>query len=41
MGRFKWEKLNMDYQLKDTQPPSRSTLDEAIGRFRAAGLKAF
>ena len=41
MGRFKWEKLKMDYQLKDAQPPSRSTTDEAIARFRAAGLKAF
>jgi pyruvate formate lyase activating enzyme len=41
MGRFKWEKLGMDYQLKDTQPPSRATTDEAIARFRAAGLKAY
>ena len=40
MGRFKWEKLGMDYQLKDTQPPSRATTDEAIAIFRAAGLKA-
>jgi len=41
MGRFKWEKLNMDYQLKDAQPPPRSVVDDAIARFRAAGLKAF
>jgi pyruvate formate lyase activating enzyme len=41
MGRFKWEKLGMDYQLKDTQPPSRAVTDEAVGRFRAVGLKAF
>jgi pyruvate formate lyase activating enzyme len=41
MGRFKWEKLGMDYQLKDTEPPSPAVTDEAIGRFRAAGLKAF
>jgi pyruvate formate lyase activating enzyme len=40
MGRFKWETLGMDYQLKDTQPPSRATIDEAVARFRAAGLKA-
>jgi pyruvate formate lyase activating enzyme len=40
MGRFKWEKLGMDYQLRDTQPPSRATTDEAVARFRAAGLKA-
>jgi pyruvate formate lyase activating enzyme len=41
MGRFKWEKLGMDYQLRDTQPPPRATVDEAIGRFRAAGLNAY
>jgi pyruvate formate lyase activating enzyme len=41
MGRFKWEKLGMDYQLADTKPPPRETVDEAIDRFRAAGLKAF
>jgi pyruvate formate lyase activating enzyme len=40
MGRFKWEKLGMDYQMRDAQPPSRETVDETISRFRAAGLKA-
>jgi pyruvate formate lyase activating enzyme len=40
LGRFKWEKLKMDYQLRDAQPPSRETVDEAISRFRAAGLNA-
>jgi pyruvate formate lyase activating enzyme len=40
MGRFKWEKLGMDYQLKDTKPPSREVTDAAIAKFRAAGLKA-
>ena len=41
LGRFKWEKLEMDYQLRDARPPSRETVDEAIAKFRAAGLKAF
>jgi pyruvate formate lyase activating enzyme len=41
MGRFKWEKLGMDYQLQNTQPPPRETVEAAINRFRAAGLKAF
>jgi pyruvate formate lyase activating enzyme len=41
LGRFKWEKLAMDYQLKDAPPPSRAVTDEAVARFRAAGLKAF
>ena len=40
MGRFKWERLGIDYPLKDSQPPPRATIDEAIARFRAAGLKA-
>jgi pyruvate formate lyase activating enzyme len=40
MGRFKWEKLRMDYQMRDAQPPSRETINEAISRFLAAGLKA-
>ena len=40
MGRYKWEKLGMNYELNDTQPPSRATVDEALARFRAAGLKA-
>jgi pyruvate formate lyase activating enzyme len=40
LGRFKWEKLKMDYQLRDAQPPSRETVDEAVSRFRAAGLNA-
>jgi hypothetical protein len=30
----------MDYQMRDAQPPSRETMDEAISRFRAVGLEA-
>jgi pyruvate formate lyase activating enzyme len=40
MGRFKWEKLGMDYKMRDAKPPSREIMDEAIARFRAAGLNA-
>jgi pyruvate formate lyase activating enzyme len=40
MGRYKWEKLGMAYQLKDAQPPSRETVEKAIACFRAAGLDA-
>ena len=40
MGRFKWEKLAMEYPLRDTKPPSRETTAEAIARFRAVGLNA-
>jgi pyruvate formate lyase activating enzyme len=41
MGRFKWEKLGMEYKLKDTKPPSREVTDAAIAIFRSAGLKAY
>jgi len=40
MGRFKWEKLGMDYKLKDAKPPSRETINQAIEIFKKAGLKA-
>ncbi len=40
LGQFKWDKLGMDYQLRNTHPPSRTTTDEAIARFGQAGLKA-
>ena len=39
LGRFKWERLGMEYQLRDAQPPSREKVEEVIARFRAAGLK--
>jgi pyruvate formate lyase activating enzyme len=39
MGRFKWDRLGMDYQLDDAMPPSRETVDKVIARFRANGLK--
>ena len=41
LGRFKWEKLGLDYLLRDTEPPSQATTRDAIERFRAAGLKAY
>ena len=41
LGKFKWEKLGMEYSLRDTQPPSPQKAEEVIGRFRAKGLKAY
>jgi pyruvate formate lyase activating enzyme len=38
MGRFKWEKLGMNYPMQDVEPPSKEKVDEAIARFQAAGL---
>ncbi len=40
MGRFKWDKLGMDYQMRDAKPPSREVVVEVVSRFRAAGLNA-
>jgi pyruvate formate lyase activating enzyme len=39
LGRFKWEQLGMEYQLRDAQPPSREKIEEVIARFHTAGLK--
>jgi len=38
MGRFKWEKLGMEYQMRDAEPPSAETIEQALARFRAVGL---
>jgi pyruvate formate lyase activating enzyme len=40
LGRFKWEQLGMEYQLRDARPPSREKIDEVIARFRTTGLNA-
>ena len=39
LGPYKWEKLGMDYRLKDAQPPAREIIDKAIARFRDSGLE--
>jgi pyruvate formate lyase activating enzyme len=39
MGRFKWEKLGMDYKMKDVESPSAEVIEQALARFSAAGLK--
>jgi pyruvate formate lyase activating enzyme len=38
LGRFKWERLGMEYQLRDAEAPSRETVEKVAARFRAAGL---
>jgi pyruvate formate lyase activating enzyme len=38
LGRFKWERLGMGYQLRDAAPPPREKVEEVLARFRAAGL---
>ena len=41
MGRFKWEKLGMSYELRDVKPPSAETVDRVCDVFRSAGLTAY
>ncbi len=40
MGRYKWERLGLEYKLGATQPPSREDVSKAVEIFRAAGLDA-
>ena len=41
MGRFKWKKLGMTYELDDVQPPSTEVVERVCAQFRAAGLEAY
>jgi pyruvate formate lyase activating enzyme len=40
LGKFKWEKLGIDYALGKAEPPSKERVAEAVARFKAAGLNA-
>jgi pyruvate formate lyase activating enzyme len=40
MGRYKWDRLAIEYELRDTDPPSNEGVAEAVAIFRAAGLDA-
>ena len=39
MGRYKWQKLGLEYTLEDAPPPSPEVVEEVCGLFRAAGLE--
>ena len=41
MGRYKWEKLGLDYRLEDTMPPTVAGVAEAVSLFKSAGLDAY
>jgi len=41
MGRYKWEKLGLDYTLSEVEPPTAEVVERACEQFRAAGLKAY
>jgi pyruvate formate lyase activating enzyme len=40
MGRYKWEKLSLDYTLKDVKPPTNEQVEEACKVFRDLGVMA-
>lgn len=40
LGRFKWERLGLDYTLRDVEPPSPELAEQACEVLRAAGLEA-
>jgi pyruvate formate lyase activating enzyme len=40
MGRYKWQKLGLDYTLATTAPPSQEAVTRAVDIFREAGLRA-
>jgi pyruvate formate lyase activating enzyme len=41
LGRYKWDKLDLDYKLRDTEPPSPALVEEACAQFRKFGLTAY
>jgi pyruvate formate lyase activating enzyme len=41
LGRSKWAKLELDYALKDTQPPSAELSERVREQFRRRGLTVF
>ena len=41
MGRYKWKKLGLDYQLDDVQPPPIELVQRVCEQFRAVGLKSY
>ena len=40
MGRYKWERLGLDYTLAATEAPSGASIDAAVAIFKEAGLQA-
>jgi pyruvate formate lyase activating enzyme len=40
MGRFKWERLGLDYTLAGVEPPTAEAVEQACAVLRRAGLQA-
>ena len=41
MGRYKWDRLGIEYTLHDVQPPTTEMVERTCSVFREAGLKAY
>ena len=41
MGRFKWQKLGLEYTLNDVKPPSLEAVEQACAAFRAGVMTAY
>jgi pyruvate formate lyase activating enzyme len=41
LGAGKWEKLGIDYPLKDTEPPSAELSERVRNQFRSRGLTVY
>ena len=41
LGKYKWERLGIEYRLEDTAPPSMELAERTCEIFRAEGLQAF
>ena len=41
LGRSKWEKLGIDYRLRNTEPPSMELVERVRDQFRSRGLTVY
>ncbi len=41
MGRYKWERLGLDYTLGNVEPPTVDSVEQTCAIFRTAGLTAY
>ena len=40
LGKFKWDKLGLEYKLADLEPPTPEVVERVCSQFRAEGLNA-
>jgi len=39
LGRFKWDKLGLEYQVRDVVAPDKANVEQVAARFRSVGLR--